>query len=258
MFVETIHVNFDELQEMTSDHDSSGPIPQRQMMFDQDTLNLDPQRNAVFGAYEFINPFAALVTEGVLPNTPKDTIQMLNASWSTKNQNSRWGLSVLIDLSITLTLTTLVTNGSSLKGDLSGSVVGLSLNAKVCDMINDGSCTWPEGRQKDFSVSKVWEAVRTNYPKVNWNDVESHSHLFFACVYSRRLWERLKPMALMENVSNSWASSIYGIVNRHVVNKIWSIIQRTLKEQEVYKYRDRLEEGVLVCLCGSIVQEFLD
>nr|GFB17133.1 RNA-directed DNA polymerase, eukaryota, reverse transcriptase zinc-binding domain protein [Tanacetum cinerariifolium] len=43
---------------------------------------------------------------------------------------------------------------------------------------------------------------------------ESHSHLFFSYPYSRRLWERLKPMALLDNISNIWSSAISGIVIR--------------------------------------------
>ncbi|GJW35498.1 hypothetical protein Tco_0058418 [Tanacetum coccineum] len=44
MIVETIHVNFDELQEMTSEDNTLGLAPQRQMMFEQDSSSLAPQR----------------------------------------------------------------------------------------------------------------------------------------------------------------------------------------------------------------------
>ncbi|GJS86010.1 hypothetical protein Tco_0752551 [Tanacetum coccineum] len=45
IIAEIIHVNFDKLQEMALDHDSSSSAPQRQMMFDQDSSNLTPQRS---------------------------------------------------------------------------------------------------------------------------------------------------------------------------------------------------------------------
>ncbi|GJS51922.1 RNA-directed DNA polymerase, eukaryota, reverse transcriptase zinc-binding domain protein [Tanacetum coccineum] len=55
-------------------------------------------------------------------------------------------------------------------------------------------------------------------------DNESHNHLFFLCDYSKRLWERLKPMANMDNVSNVWPSVISAISNMPASNKIWSVI----------------------------------
>ncbi|PWA80391.1 reverse transcriptase domain, Reverse transcriptase zinc-binding domain protein [Artemisia annua] len=63
---------------------------------------------------------------------------------------------------------------------------------------------------------------------------ETHSHLFFNCAYSRRLWERLKPMALLNSISNNWASIISGVTNRPAVNKIWSVIQRLVFGASIY------------------------
>ncbi|GJT00995.1 putative ribonuclease H-like domain-containing protein [Tanacetum coccineum] len=105
--------------------------------------------------------------------------------------------------------------------------------------------------EKNFTVSEVWKAIKTEYPKVIWyrhvwftqciprhafitwvairerlktrdrlarwfsipdlscllckENSESHSHLFFSCSFSKRLWERLKPMALLEDLGNKWA-----------------------------------------------------
>nr|GEZ52222.1 RNA-directed DNA polymerase, eukaryota, reverse transcriptase zinc-binding domain protein [Tanacetum cinerariifolium] len=167
----------------------------------------------------------------------------------------------------------------------------LDISAKVIDLIDNNSWSWPidwvseyddvlnvpvsalnckvedrtywcnkKGKEKHFSVSEVWKAIKCEYPKVIWYrhvwfsqcmprhafitwlavkerpktrdkltkwfniqdkscllcelSDESHSHLFFSCSYSRRLWERLKPMALLDNVSNIWSSAISGIVIR--------------------------------------------
>nr|GEV88364.1 hypothetical protein [Tanacetum cinerariifolium] len=158
----------------------------------------------------------------------------------------------------------------------------LSSSAKVVDMIEYNSWNWPidwtgeydtvldvsvpvlnddledkvvwcnkKNKEKYFSVSEVWKAIRIEYPKVIWyrhvwftrcipmhafiiwiafkgrlktrdrlarwfsipdmscvlckEDNESHSYLFFSCNYSKRLWERLKPMALLDYLSNNWA-----------------------------------------------------
>ncbi|PWA53535.1 reverse transcriptase zinc-binding domain-containing protein [Artemisia annua] len=63
---------------------------------------------------------------------------------------------------------------------------------------------------------------------------DSHSHLFFSCNFARRLWERLKIMAKLDDVSNSWAQIISSIVNRPAQNSIWSVIQRLVLGASVY------------------------
>ena len=47
---------------------------------------------------------------------------------------------------------------------------------------------------------------------------DSHSHLFFSCHFAKRLWERLKIMAKLDDVSNSWAQIITYIVNKPANN----------------------------------------
>ena len=51
---------------------------------------------------------------------------------------------------------------------------------------------------------------------------DSHSHLFFGCVFSKRLWERLKVMAKLNDMYNTWGEVISGIVNKSARNNIWS------------------------------------
>ncbi|GJR38332.1 hypothetical protein Tco_1214016 [Tanacetum coccineum] len=54
------------------------------------------------------------------------------------------------------------------------------------------------------------------------------------CNYSRRLWERLKSMANLGNVSNSWAQIISSMVNMLSKNTIWSVIQRLILGASIY------------------------
>ncbi|GJU19727.1 hypothetical protein Tco_1153069 [Tanacetum coccineum] len=49
-----------------------------------------------------------------------------------------------------------------------------------------------------------------------------------------RLWERLKIMAKLDNVSNSWAQVVSGIVNKTANNTIWSVVQRLVWGATVY------------------------
>ena len=72
------------------------------------------------------------------------------------------------------------------------------------------------------------------------NSNESHSHLFFACPYSRRLWERLKPIAKLDRISNDWPYIISGIVNFPAKNSVWSVIQTlTLGAAVYYNWQER-------------------
>ncbi|GJT01522.1 putative RNA-directed DNA polymerase [Tanacetum coccineum] len=63
---------------------------------------------------------------------------------------------------------------------------------------------------------------------------DSYSHLFFSCTIAKRLWERLKGMARLEHVSNSWPQIISSIVNMPAKNTIWSVIQRLVFSAAVY------------------------
>ncbi|GKC32155.1 RNA-directed DNA polymerase, eukaryota, reverse transcriptase zinc-binding domain protein [Tanacetum coccineum] len=131
-----------------------------------------------------------------------------------------------------------------------------------------------KGKEKFFSMNEDWKGIRRNAPKVIWykhvwfslcvprhsfilwmalkgklktqdniQDMacpfcksckDSHSHLFFACSYSKRLWERLKVMACLDNVSNVWGELVSGIVNKAANDGIWNIIQRLVFGAAVY------------------------
>lgn len=92
---------------------------------------------------------------------------------------------------------------------------------------------------------------------------ESHSHLFFSCTYSKRLWERLKPLALLENISNNWASVISGITCRPAINRIWSVIQRLVfsaaiyfiwqeRNFRIYRQSNRHEDCIFDIICETV------
>ncbi|GKB52708.1 RNA-directed DNA polymerase, eukaryota, reverse transcriptase zinc-binding domain protein [Tanacetum coccineum] len=82
-------------------------------------------------------------------------------------------------------------------------------------------------------LSKWFEVPDRRCLLCNIHD-ESHGQLFFSCPYSKRLWEILKPLAMMENISNEWASVISGIVLKPTSNFIWSVIQRLVWGAVVY------------------------
>ena len=63
---------------------------------------------------------------------------------------------------------------------------------------------------------------------------DSHSHLFFVCPFSKILWERLKGLDKLHDLSNTWGEVVFGIVNKPAKNSIWSFIQRLLFGAVVY------------------------
>ncbi|GJS48870.1 RNA-directed DNA polymerase, eukaryota, reverse transcriptase zinc-binding domain protein [Tanacetum coccineum] len=55
---------------------------------------------------------------------------------------------------------------------------------------------------------------------------DSHSHLFFQCGFAQGVWDRLKLMSRLEDLSYVWAEIVSGISVRKANNTLWSIIQR--------------------------------
>ncbi|PWA76510.1 reverse transcriptase zinc-binding domain-containing protein [Artemisia annua] len=64
--------------------------------------------------------------------------------------------------------------------------------------------------------------------------MDSHSHLFFDCQFSKFLWGKLKIMAKLDNVSDVWAEVISAVCVRNASNSIWSIVQRLVFGAVVY------------------------
>ena len=63
---------------------------------------------------------------------------------------------------------------------------------------------------------------------------ESHSHLFFSCNFSKIVWDNLKVLCKLDNVSSVWAEVVSGISIRIADNSLWSVIQRLVFGAAVY------------------------
>lgn len=83
-----------------------------------------------------------------------------------------------------------------------------------------------KGRLKTKDRLAKWFNVPDLTCNLCHSDNESHSHLFFTCEYSRRLWERLKTMAKLDSLGDSLAGIISGLSNKPANNSVWSVIQR--------------------------------
>ncbi|GJT92143.1 RNA-directed DNA polymerase, eukaryota, reverse transcriptase zinc-binding domain protein [Tanacetum coccineum] len=62
----------------------------------------------------------------------------------------------------------------------------------------------------------------------------SHGHLFFGCDFAQGVWNTLKVMSRLDDISCVWAQIISGITIRKANNSIWSIIQRLVLGAAVY------------------------
>ncbi|GJY57634.1 RNA-directed DNA polymerase, eukaryota, reverse transcriptase zinc-binding domain protein [Tanacetum coccineum] len=110
-------------------------------------------------------------------------------------------------------------------------MAGLDINAKVIDLIDNNSWCWPidwVGEYDSVLNVPVPKLVNDLEDKPVWCNKkslnsESHSHLCFSCNYSKRLWERLKPMGLLDDIGNDWA------------------MERNIKRME---HRDRSVDGL--------------
>ncbi|GJU93456.1 retrovirus-related pol polyprotein from transposon TNT 1-94 [Tanacetum coccineum] len=101
LIVETIHVNFDELPQMASDHDNSGPTPQcKTMALEHNSLSPDPQsQDNVPIAYETnTTPSTSTIvvvdlTQLGIQTTPEPTTQALTV---TTNENINQAKNVMV------------------------------------------------------------------------------------------------------------------------------------------------------------------
>ncbi|PWA71507.1 reverse transcriptase domain, Reverse transcriptase zinc-binding domain protein [Artemisia annua] len=63
---------------------------------------------------------------------------------------------------------------------------------------------------------------------------ETHSHLFFSCQFSRIIWDNLKPLCKLDDLSCIWAEVVLGISIKAANNSVWSVIQRLTFGAAVY------------------------
>ncbi|GKD34321.1 hypothetical protein Tco_1249830 [Tanacetum coccineum] len=152
----------------------------------------------------------------------------------------------------------------------------LCVKTRVVDIIDNNEWKWPiewvnrhafiswvaiKGRLKTLDRNSKWINIQGMVCHLCNQDTESHSHLFFKCEYSKRLWEMLKTMIKFDNMSNEWASVLSFTVNKPASNSIWSVIQRLTLGACVYflwqernircfvkKYRD------IDCLFNIIIE----
>ena len=82
-------------------------------------------------------------------------------------------------------------------------------------------------------ISKWFSISSTMCPLCNTVD-ETHAHLFFACSFSKSIWDNLKILCKLDNVSCVWAEIVSGISIRVASNSIWSVIQRLVFGAAVY------------------------
>ncbi|GJZ52720.1 RNA-directed DNA polymerase, eukaryota, reverse transcriptase zinc-binding domain protein [Tanacetum coccineum] len=108
--------------------------------------------------------------------------------------------------------------------------IGNGLKLSVNDMIEGNEWVWPI--KWDDRFKEV-----TNVPVLNLRpDVEDKTGNLRLLIESLDglilrawLWERLKPLAKLEGISNDWACVISFIFNKPATNTIWSIIQRDVE-----------------------------
>ncbi|GJS50259.1 RNA-directed DNA polymerase, eukaryota, reverse transcriptase zinc-binding domain protein [Tanacetum coccineum] len=63
---------------------------------------------------------------------------------------------------------------------------------------------------------------------------DSHSHLFFRCGFAQGVWNKLKNMYRLDDLSFVWAEIVSGIAIRKANNTLWSIIQRLVFGAAIY------------------------
>ncbi|GKC17997.1 hypothetical protein Tco_1014779 [Tanacetum coccineum] len=166
-----------------------------------------------------------------------------NCIWDLNIKKNSWNLKQILSLrdSIRMNVGYKIGNRES----------GLNLNAKIADLFSNNNWDWPN----DWSV-RFKEVIDVSVPVLDhdrddmalWFDKQnvevrisvkeackdSHSHLFFQCGFAQGVWERLKSMSRLEDLSCVWAEIISGISIRKANNTLWSIIQRLVLGAAVY------------------------
>jgi hypothetical protein len=90
------------------------------------------------------------------------------------------------------------------------------------------------GRLKTKDRISKWFNVTSVLCSLCNNDDETHGHLFFQCEFSKRVWDNLKPLCKLEDISCIWAEVVSGISIRIANNSIWSVIQCLVFGAAVY------------------------
>lgn len=90
------------------------------------------------------------------------------------------------------------------------------------------------GRLKTTDRISKWFNVSSTLCPLCKNVDESHSHLFFKCQFSKIVWDNLKLLCKLDDVSCIWAEIVSGISVRAANSSIWSVVQRLVFGAAVY------------------------
>ncbi|GKE79808.1 RNA-directed DNA polymerase, eukaryota, reverse transcriptase zinc-binding domain protein [Tanacetum coccineum] len=94
-----------------------------------------------------------------------------------------------------------------------------------------------KGRLKTQDRISRWFGADNMVCPLCKNCKDSHSHLFFQCGFAQGVWDRLKPLSRLEDLSCVWVEIISGISITKANNTLWSIIQRLVLGAAVYFIR---------------------
>ncbi|GKD20206.1 ty3-gypsy retrotransposon protein [Tanacetum coccineum] len=100
------------------------------------------------------------------------------------------------------------------------------------------------GRHKDFSVSEVWNDIRSKNELVLWSKlvwfsqcIPRHAFMLWLAIHGRLRTHdlmKLKDLVMLDHAPNSWSDILAFLLSRPINNSIWSILQRLLLGAAVY------------------------
>ncbi|GJW04780.1 RNA-directed DNA polymerase, eukaryota, reverse transcriptase zinc-binding domain protein [Tanacetum coccineum] len=114
---------------------------------------------------------------------------------------------------------------------------GFDLNAKVADLICENNWIWPIEWSELFSeVIDVPVPIlcSDSYDKALWFNKKNEEVQFSVKEAWKGIWDRLKLMCRLEDLSYVWAEIVSGVFVRKANNTLWSIIQRLVFGAAVY------------------------
>ncbi|XP_071711033.1 uncharacterized protein [Rutidosis leptorrhynchoides] len=146
-----------------------------------------------------------------------------------------------------------------------------SKDLKVADLIQDNKWVWPDdwlirfpwlqmlqvpvfnANMKDEVVWVTNDGSKVKYSKLmtqdrmlKWNATgnyacplcgtcpDSHSHLFFECVFAKTVWISMKKKKLFRGLSNNLVDIVQNLANYHFRKDIWGVINRFTVAAVVY------------------------
>nr|XP_043619768.1 uncharacterized protein LOC122591572 [Erigeron canadensis] len=96
----------------------------------------------------------------------------------------------------------------------------------------------------DFSVSLAWEDLRVREPLVDWYHIlscplcstqpDSHTHLFFDCPFSSRVWDEVNKIAGLSLYGGSWADVLHDLKKIARKNFVHSVVSKLILAGAVY------------------------